>query len=186
MEEYVLDGQIYNHLVIVDVKQIIKYSMNKVTFMLTLLLISANLFSQKLSYQDTIPGTYQSAMIKIAQNYNDANKVIQYKDKEDGLIVLKAAFDFDIPFSWGANKTVNGLIYYSLTIMDIGNNQLTIKMNNFEHRSHGGKSFGIITTDEEPNVKTLQTKGWRIKVYNRMKEYSKRNYLSVRSMFSDD
>ena len=50
--------------------------MNKVIFMLTLLLISANLFSQKLSYQDTIPGTYQSAMIKIAQNYNDANKVI--------------------------------------------------------------------------------------------------------------
>lgn len=57
-----------------------------------------------------------------------------------------------------ANKTVDGLIYYSLTITDIGNNQLTIKMNNFEHRSHGSKSFGIITTDEEPDVKTAQAK----------------------------
>lgn len=160
--------------------------MKKVIFMFALLSISVNLFSQQLSYQDTIPGTYQSAMIKIAQNYNDASKVIQYKDKEDGLIVLKAAFDFDIPFSWGANKTVDGLIYYSLTITDIGNNQLTIKMNNFEHRSHGSKSFGIITTGDEPDVKTAQTKGWRIKVYNRMKEYSERNYLSVKSVLNDN
>ena len=48
--------------------------MKKVIFMFALLLVSANLFSQQLSYQDTIPGTYQSAMIKIAQNYNDARK----------------------------------------------------------------------------------------------------------------
>lgn len=160
--------------------------MKKVIFMLALFFISVSLFSQQLSYQDTIPGTYQSAMIKIAQNYNDANKVIQYKDKEDGLIVLKAAFDFDIPFLWGANKTVDGLIYYSLTITDIGNNQLTIKMNNFEHRPYGDTSFNILTTDEKPNVKTIQTKGWKIKVYNRMKEYSKLNYLSVKSMLSND
>ena len=160
--------------------------MKKIIFMFALLFISANLFSQQLSYQDTIPGTYQSAMIKIAQNYNDASKVIQYKDKEDGLIVLKAGFSFDIPFSWGANKTIDGLIYYSLTITNIGNNQLVIHMNNFEHRSHSGKSFGIITTDEEPDVKTLQTKGWRIKVYSRMKEYCERNYFSIKSMLRNN
>lgn len=160
--------------------------MKKVFFMFAILFLSANLFSQQLSYQDTIPGTYQNTMIKIVQSYNDASKVIQYKDKEDGLIVLKAAFNFDIPFSWGANKTVDGLIYYSLTITDIGNNQLIIKMNNFEHHSHGSKSFGIITTDEEPNVKTLQTKSWRIKVYKRMKEYSERNYLSIKSILSEN
>ncbi|MCE3076739.1 DUF4468 domain-containing protein [Chryseobacterium gwangjuense] len=160
--------------------------MKKVFFVFALLFINANLFSQQLSYQDTISGTYQSAMIKIAQSYNDASKVIQYKDKEEGIIVLKAAFGFDIPFSWGANKTVDGMIYYSLTITDIGKNQLTIKMDNFEHRSHGSKSFGIITTDEEPNVNTSQTKGWRIKVYNRMREYSERNYLSIKSILNNN
>lgn len=160
--------------------------MKKIILVFALLFFNANFFSQQLSYQDTISGTYQSAMIKIAQNFNDASKVIQYKDKESGVIVLKAGFDFDIPFSWGANKTVDGLIYYSLIITDIGNNQLTIKMENFEHRSHGDKSFGIITTDEEPNVKSMQTKRWRIKVFSRMKEYCERNYLSIKLILNSN
>ena len=160
--------------------------MKKIIFVLGLLFVGINLFSQPLSYQDTISGTYQSAMLKIAQNYNEANKVVQYKDKEEGVIVLKAAFGFDIPFAWGANKTVDGLIHYTLTIMDIGNNRLAIKMNNFEHRSFGGKDFGIITIDEEPNVKTGQTKAWRIKVYRRMKEYCERNHGVVKLMLSGD
>ena len=160
--------------------------MKKLYLIITIVFISTNLQAQQLFYQDTIPGSYTKSLIKIAQTYNNANNVIQFKDKEEGIIVLKAAFDFNIPFSWGANRTVDGLIYYSLTIQDIGNNTLIINMSNIEHRSYGDSSFGIITTNEEPNIKTIQTRNWRIKVYNRMKEYAKQNYLHIKSILNNN
>lgn len=161
--------------------------MKKLSFLFIASMVAITINAQtKLSFEKEVSGTYQKAMIAIAKNFKNAQKVIQYSDKDAGIIVFRSCFDFRIPFSWGANKSVDGTIYYNGTITVKNDSTLHVVLDDFQHTTIRGSNFGTITTEEEApkSIKaSLQTKGWKNKVWNKLKEDSETYAIELFPIF---
>lgn len=157
---------------------------------LLLLAFSEQLFSQNLTFKDTIciegsqASLYKKALICVAKNYKDANKVIQLKEPDLGMIIAKAVFKYDQnKWSWGGSERTKGYVSYSLTIT-AEENQIILEMGDFIHEPTSGTSFGILTEDDECNVKMSLSSGkWKKWIWDDLKEQSKENTVSVFNMF---
>lgn len=163
----------------------------KTVFLVSFLLISSlQLFSQNLTFKDTIQtsGTqaelYKKALVSVAKNYKDASKVIQFKDVELGMIVVKAVFKYNQKkWSWGGSEGTKGYVSYTLSIT-AEDNLIVLEMSDFVHEPTKGTSFGVLTNDEECDIKiSLTTKGYRKNIWNDLKDCAKNNSESVFGMF---
>jgi len=162
----------------------------KTVLLVFILLISfTELFSQNLVFRDTtkLNGTkdelYKKALICIAKNYNDANKVIQFKDQEMGCIVVKGVFEYNQKkFIWGGNERTKGFVSYSLTL-NIVDNKIIAEIGDFVHKAD--TSFGALTIDENcpRNFGILNSKKWNNWIWGDLKESAKQNSIGIINMF---
>lgn len=166
--------------------------MKKVFFIFVLFLstFSGQLFSQELAFKDTIhvegsqASLYKKALICVSKNYKDANKVIQLKDPDLGMIIAKAVFKYNQKkWSWGGSERTKGYVSYNLTIT-AEENQIILEMGDFIHEPTSGTSFGVLTKDDECNVKMSLSSGkWKKWIWDDLKEQAEENAMSIFNMF---
>lgn len=135
-------------------------------------------YAQSLSFKKEVKGNYQSALITIAKNFRNAQKVIQYSDEKTGTIVIRALFDFSPYSDLSSYQSANGIIHYNLTITRKDSSTIIIVIEDFEHDTHkigdsdGYYSFGKVTTNvDAPKIEaSISNKKWRQKVWETIKQ----------------
>lgn len=125
----------------------------------------------------------------LASTYKSAKDVIQMDDKDAGLIIGKANFDY----SYGGliYACYSGYIDYSIKIQ-VKDNRYKVEVTGFNHIVQSGKGknceLGLITTDEVHSTKGGQ-KNYDNKVWADIKikaeEYSNTIFLSLENKTKD-
>lgn len=130
-------------------------------------LLSVSAFAQeKLTFSEVIPtenlskmDIYAALRGWVATSYNSAQDVIQMDDKDTGIIICSALFEY----SYGKlqYKAYEGVIKYTLKLQ-IKDGRFKAEMGNIIHQNNRGNSekcnLGVITTAEVYTDKGLQKK----------------------------
>ncbi|MBI9052462.1 MAG: DUF4468 domain-containing protein [Bacteroidales bacterium] len=117
---------------------------------------------------------YKNAKDWLIRTFVDANEVIQYENREEGEIQVKAITNYSSPVLVGS-VPVSGYISYILTIK-VKDGRYKYQFSNFVHSGtdtqYNAVNFGLITTETiAPKLKG-QMKNWCQKQWEHMKKIS--------------
>lgn len=146
--------------------------MKKILILFSLIIISLTTNAQNPIKVDTIitidniskDDMFVKASTWIAQKYNSAQDVIQYSDKEAGVIICKGVFHHEFG-SRGLYSQFYGYIDYTLSIK-FKDEKFRITIDNFTHRSDDpnnpffSNSFGTVTDSPESGGKWKKKKSF--------------------------
>lgn len=153
--------------------------MKKTLILFCLIIISSTINSQNPIKVDTIisianiskDDLFVKASTWIAQKYNSAQDVVQYSDKEAGVIVCKGLFShsFGNPMIYGF---FNGKISYTLSIK-VKDGKCRVTIDGFTHKSDTsvGYDFGLIKDTDTYDGRWRKKKS-AIKYWGDLKEKS--------------
>lgn len=147
----------------------------------TILLVALSLFSfslaaqesEKLSFVEVVPvegvssdELYNRAEMWVATAFQNSNKVVKYRNKENKQLILNPNTDFSYSKLVGS-EGARGVIEYTMTI-NIKDNRYRVEITDCFHRSYSQTfaGYGILTGDSIPSK--WPTKKWSQSIWNEL------------------
>jgi hypothetical protein len=106
-----------------------------------------------------------------ASTYNNANEVLQIKDRDSYTLIGKALFSYEAPMLYGSDM-VRGTISYTIEVKT-KQGRYRYEIGDFIHDSYSDQyDVGLITDAPEPSNYPNMMKKWAIKIWMDMKAKS--------------